>query len=80
LRSHSALPTRVLRIFIGRIERELRRSGAAPAHARLGAVSFLPGFGSALSEDWHQHCCASDSVFVAAARYLRVCDLSAPIA
>ena len=58
--------TRVLRIFIGSIERELRRSTAAPAHARLGAVSFLQRFGSALNEHWHYHCCVSDGVFVAA--------------
>jgi len=66
LRNHSALATRVLRIFIGRIERELRRSAAAPAHARLGAASFLQRVGSALNEHWHHHCCLSDSVFAAA--------------
>jgi len=32
LRNHAALATRVLRIFIGSIERELRRSAAAPVH------------------------------------------------
>ena len=66
MRNHSALATRVLRIFIGRIERELRRSAAAPAHARLGAASFLQRVGSALNEHWHHHCCLSDSVFAAA--------------
>jgi len=56
----------VLRIFVGSIERELRRSAAAPASARLGAVSFLQRFGSALNEHWHYHCCVSDGVFAAA--------------
>lgn len=66
LRNHAALATRVLRIFIGSIQRALRRSAAAPAHARLGAVSFLQRFGSSLNEHWHYHCCVSDGVFVAA--------------
>lgn len=34
-------------------------------HARLGAVSFLQRFGSALNEHWHYHCCVSDGVFAA---------------
>jgi len=66
LRNHAALATRVLRIFIGSIQRELRRSAAAPVHARLGAVSFLQRFGSSLNEHWHYHCCVSDGVFAAA--------------
>lgn len=66
LRNHAALATRVLRIFIGSIERELRRSAAAPVIARIGAVSFLQRFGSALNEHWHFHCCVSDGVFAAA--------------
>ncbi len=66
LRNHAALATRVLRIFIGSIQRELRRSAVAPAHARIGAVSFLQRFGSSLNEHWHYHCCVSDGVFVAA--------------
>ena len=65
LRNHAALATRVLRIFIGSIQRELRRSAAAPVSARIGAVSFLQRFGSALNEHWHYHCCVSDGVFAA---------------
>ncbi len=65
LRDHAALATRVLRIFIGSIQRELRRS-AAPVGARIGAVGFLQRFGSALNEHWHYHCCVSDGVFAAA--------------
>lgn len=67
LRSNAVLATRMLRIFVGSIERELRRSVAAPASARLGAGSFLQRLGSALNEHWHYHCCVSDGVFVAAA-------------
>ena len=66
LRNHAALATRVPRIFIGSIHRELRRSAAAPVSARIGAVSFLQRFGSALNEHWHYHCCVSDGVFAAA--------------
>jgi hypothetical protein len=66
LRNHAALATRVLRIFIGSIERELCRSAAAPVSARIGAVSFLQRFGSSLNEHWHYHCCVSDGVFAAA--------------
>jgi len=50
LRNRSALATRVLRIFIGDIERELRRSAVALAHARLSAVRVLQLFGWALKE------------------------------
>lgn len=66
LRNHAALATRVLRIFIGSIERELSRSAAAPAGARIGVVSFLQRFGSSLNEHWHYHCCVSDGAFAAA--------------
>lgn len=66
LRNHAAPPTRVLRIFIGSIERELRRSAAAPVHARLGTVSFLQRFASSLNEHWLYHCCVSNGVFAAA--------------
>ena len=45
----------------------MRRSAAAPAHARLGAASFLQRFGSALNEHWHHNNCVSDGVFAAAA-------------
>ena len=37
-RNQAALATRVLRIFIGNIQRELRRSAAAPAGTRIGAL------------------------------------------
>lgn len=66
LHNHAALATRVLRIVIGSVQRKLRRSVAAPAGPRPGAVSFLQRISSALNEHWHHHCCVSDGVFVAA--------------
>ena len=60
------------RIFIEEIERLLRtaagltRDGdrSCPARPRLGAVSFLDRFGSALNHHVHLHVCATDGVFV----------------
>ena len=60
------------RIFVEEIERLLcraagsRREGERPsaARARLGAVSFLHRFGSALNHHVHLHACATDGVFV----------------
>lgn len=66
LRNPAALATRVLRIFVGSIQRELHRSAAGLVHARLVVVRFLQRFGSALNEHWHCHCWLSDGVFVAA--------------
>ena len=63
------------RIFIEEIERLLGAAAGvtsdacAPAAARprLGAVSFLHRFGSALNHHVHLHVCATDGVFVPAA-------------
>ena len=60
------------RIFIGEIERLLRTAAGltrdgdqpCPARRRLGAVSFLHRFGSALNHHVHLHVCATDGVFV----------------
>jgi hypothetical protein len=60
------------RIFIEEIERLLctaagpTRAGDRPsvARPRLGAVSFLHRFGSALNHHVHLHACATDGVFV----------------
>ena len=60
------------RIFIEEIERLLctavgsTRDGDRPSEARprLGAVSFLHRFGSALNHHVHLHACATDGVFV----------------
>ena len=52
----------VLHIFLRVIEVRLRqRSGCA--HGRLGAVSFVQRFGSALNAHVHFHCCVIDGVF-----------------
>ena len=63
------------RIFIEEIERLLGAaagvtsdaSGPAAARPRLGAVSFLHRFGSALNHHMHLHVCATEGVFVPAA-------------
>jgi hypothetical protein len=60
------------RIFIEEIERLLctaagsTREGDRPSAARprLGAVSFLHRFGSALNHHVHLHSCVTDGVFV----------------
>ncbi len=64
LRHDRRTVTAVLTIFLRVIEQRLRAcsSGAAPT-ARLGAVSFLHRFGSALNEHIHFHCCVIDGVF-----------------
>ena len=43
----------------------------APDHARLGAVSFVHRFGSALNGNIHFHCCVIDGVFSAEDEALR---------
>jgi hypothetical protein len=62
------------KIFLAEIERLLGAaagvtSDAAPAAARprLGAISFLHRFGSALNHHVHLHVCATEGVFVPAA-------------
>ena len=54
----------VLHILLRIVEATLRESspGAGPS-ARLGAVSFLHRFGSALNPHMHFHCCVFDGVF-----------------
>ena len=69
------------RIFIEEIERLLGAaagvtsdaSGPAAARPRLGAVSFLHRFGSALNHHVHLHVCATEGVFVPPADGAR-CD------
>ena len=69
------------KIFIAEIERLLcaaagvTRNTNTPtaAHPRLGGVSFLHRFGSALNHHVHLHACATDGVFVSAADVAR-CD------
>jgi hypothetical protein len=69
------------RIFIEEIERLLGAvagvtsdaSGPAAARPRLGAVSFLHRFGSALEAHVHLHVCATEGVFVPPADGAR-CD------
>jgi hypothetical protein len=54
----------VLHVFLRVIEAWLRqRSGCA--RGRLGAVSFVQRFGSALNAHVHFHCCVIDGVFAA---------------
>ena len=63
------------KIFLAEIERLLSAAAgvtidaAAPAAARprLGAISFLHRFGSALNHHVHLHVCATDGVFMPAA-------------
>jgi hypothetical protein len=60
------------RIFIEELERLLctaagsTRDGDRPsaAHPRLGGISFLHRFGSALNHHVHRHACATDGVFM----------------
>ena len=48
---------RVLRIFLNSVEKALLLcSPDAPDHARLGAVTFVHRFGSALNDHIHFHC------------------------
>ena len=69
------------KIFLAEIERLLSTAvgvmidAAAPAAARprLGAISFLHRFGSALNHHVHLHVCATDGVFMPAADDAR-CD------
>jgi hypothetical protein len=52
----------VLHIFLRVIEARLRQ-GSSCARGRLGAVSFVQRFGSALNAHVHFHCCVIDGVF-----------------
>jgi hypothetical protein len=64
LRHDRRTVTAVLTIFLRVLEQVLceRAAGAAPK-ARLGAVSFVHRFGSALNEHVHFHCWMIDGVF-----------------
>ena len=60
------LLNRVLRIFLDSVEKALHACCPdAPEHARLGAVTFVHRFGSALNGNIHFHCCIIDGVFSA---------------
>ena len=66
------LLNRVLRIFLNSVEKALQSCCAeAPDHARLGAVTFVHRFGSALNGNIHFHCCVIDGVFSAEDEALR---------
>ncbi len=85
LQREPAAVNAVLHIFLRTIEETLRAhsSGAGP-RARLGAVSFLHRFGSALNPHVHLHCCVLDGVFEAEpdsdgqVRFCEAVGLSAP--
>ncbi len=54
----------VLHIFLRVIEAHLRATiPTASPRARLGAVSFVHRFGSALNRHVHLHCCTIDGLF-----------------
>ena len=60
----SELLNRVLRIFLNSVEKALHSCCPdAPDHARLGAVTFVHRFGSALNGNIHFYCCVIDGVF-----------------
>jgi hypothetical protein len=63
------------KIFLTEIEQQLLAASGGPADAetpgaprpRLGGISFLHRFGSALNHHVHLHACVTDGVFVPAA-------------
>ena len=58
------LPNRVLQIFLDSVEKALQACCLdAPDDVRLGAVTFVHRFGSALNGNIHFHCCVIDGVF-----------------
>lgn len=60
------LLNRVLQIFLNSVEKALQSCCLdAPDDARLGAVTFVHRFGSALNGHVHFHCCVIDGVFSA---------------
>ena len=64
LQRESAAVNAVLHIFLHIVEATLRaHSPGAGPRARLGAVSFVHRFGSALNPHVHFHCCVLDGVF-----------------
>lgn len=59
-----SVATGVLRIFMGEVERALRRcSPGAPREARYGAAAFHQRFGAWLNEHPHVHALVTDGVF-----------------
>lgn len=63
---------RVLQIFLNCVEKALQSCDLnAPDPARLGAVTFVHRFGSALNGNIHFHCCVIDGVFSAEGEALR---------
>jgi hypothetical protein len=64
LRQDRRVVTAVLNIFLRVVEQALREHAPGRAEkTRLGAVSFVHRFGSALNEHLHFHCCVIDGVF-----------------
>ena len=60
------LLNRVLRIFLDSVQKALQSCCLnTPDHARLGAVTFVHRFGSALNGNIHFHCCIIDGLFSA---------------
>lgn len=58
------LLNRVFRIFLNSVDKALQSCCPdAPDSARLGAVTFVHRFGSALNGNIHFHCCVIDGVF-----------------
>jgi hypothetical protein len=67
----------VLHIVLRVIEARLRQ-GSGCARGRLGAVSFVQRFGSALNAHVHFHCCVIDGVFAAGeGEQVRFCEAAA---
>jgi len=64
LRQNRKAVTAVLNIFLRVVEQVLREHAPdGTEKGRLGAVSFVHRFGSALNEHTHFHCCVIDGVF-----------------
>jgi hypothetical protein len=78
LRQDRRAVTAVLTILLRQVERALRESAPeGTPEARLGAVSFLHRFGSALNEHIHFHCVVIDGVFAVGAQQsgpVRFCE------
>jgi hypothetical protein len=68
----------VLHIVLRVIEARLRQRSGCPG-GRLGAVSFVQRFGSALNAHVHFHCCVIDGVFaVGEGEQVQFCEAGAP--
>ncbi|GAB4351696.1 MAG: hypothetical protein Kow0060_01100 [Methylohalobius crimeensis] len=62
----------VLRMFLNSVEKALQSCCPdAPDRARLGAVTFVHRFGSALNGNLHFHCCVIDGIFSVEEEVLR---------